>query len=101
MPGRLVWSWYKLQADRGMWENQYAVMSDAAMFIFESLSAAARLGKPWLIIHSDFGGLAYPGIGEASWTGSWSGCSLPEHAIDVLAQAGSSRAATIPLWRRA
>lgn len=53
MPGRLVWSWYQLQADRGVWENRYAVMSDAAMFSFESISAAARLAKPWLMIHSD------------------------------------------------
>jgi uncharacterized protein len=53
MPGRLPWSWYQLWADRGLWDNRYAVMSDAAVLSFESLSAAARLTAPWLMIHSD------------------------------------------------
>jgi hypothetical protein len=53
MPGELVWSWYELWACRGLWENRYAVMSDAALFSFESLSAAARLSKPYLMIHGD------------------------------------------------
>jgi uncharacterized protein len=53
MPGELVWSWYQLWADRGLWENRYAVMSDAAMLSYESLSAAARLTTPLLMIHSD------------------------------------------------
>jgi dienelactone hydrolase len=53
MPGQLPWSWYQLWADRGGWENRYAVMSDAALFEFESISAAARLTKPALMIHSD------------------------------------------------
>jgi len=53
MPGELVWSWYQLWADRGMWENRYAVMSDAAVLSYESLSAAARLTTPLLMIHSD------------------------------------------------
>jgi fermentation-respiration switch protein FrsA (DUF1100 family) len=53
MPGVLVWSWYQLWADRGVWENRYAVMSDAAVLSYESLSAAARLTKPLLMVHSD------------------------------------------------
>jgi ketosteroid isomerase-like protein/dienelactone hydrolase len=53
MPGELVWSWYQLWADRGLWENKYAVMSDAAVFTYDSISAAARLTKPLLMIHSD------------------------------------------------
>jgi dienelactone hydrolase/ketosteroid isomerase-like protein len=53
MPGELVWSWYQLWADRGLWENRYAVMSDAEVFSYESLSAAARLITPLLMVHSD------------------------------------------------
>jgi dienelactone hydrolase len=53
MPGELVWSWYQLWADRGAWENRYAVMSDAAIFSFEAISAAARLRKPLLMVHGD------------------------------------------------
>jgi fermentation-respiration switch protein FrsA (DUF1100 family) len=53
MPGPLVWSWYQLWADRGLWENRYAVMSDEALLGFESLSSAARLEKPFLMIHAD------------------------------------------------
>jgi len=36
-----------------MWENRYAVMSDADLLTFESLSAARRLTTPWLMIHGD------------------------------------------------
>jgi uncharacterized protein len=53
MPGEMVWSWYQLWAARGLWENRYAVMSDAAVLSFESLSAAARLTKPLLMVHSE------------------------------------------------
>jgi uncharacterized protein len=53
MPGELPWSWYQLWADRGLWENRYAVMSDAALLEFDSISAAARLTKPAVMIHSD------------------------------------------------
>lgn len=53
MPGVLPWSWYQPQADRGTWENRYAVMSDAGLLTYESMSAAARLTKPFLIIHGD------------------------------------------------
>lgn len=53
MPGELVWSWYQLWADRGLWENRYAVMSDAAVFTYESLSAATRLTIPLLMVHGD------------------------------------------------
>ena len=58
MPGELVWSWYQLWADRGLWDNRYAVMSDADVFGFESLSAAARVQRPLLMVHSD--GCAQP-----------------------------------------
>jgi uncharacterized protein len=58
MPGRLPWSWYELWADRGLWENRYAVMSDAAVLSYDSISAAARLTKPLLMVHSD--GCAIP-----------------------------------------
>lgn len=53
MPGEMVWSWYQLWADRGLWENHYAVMSDAAVLSYESLSAAAHLTTPLLMVHSD------------------------------------------------
>jgi fermentation-respiration switch protein FrsA (DUF1100 family) len=53
MPGQLPWSWYQPQADRGTWENRYAVLSDAKLLSYESLSAAARLTKPFLLIHGD------------------------------------------------
>jgi hypothetical protein len=53
MPGEMVWSWYQLWADRGLWENRYAVMSDAAVLSYDSISAAARLTKPLLMVHSD------------------------------------------------
>lgn len=53
MPGLLTWSWYQPQADRGVWGNRYAVMSDAALMSYESLSAAARMTKPFLLIHGE------------------------------------------------
>jgi fermentation-respiration switch protein FrsA (DUF1100 family) len=53
MPGELPWSWYQLWADRGLWENRYAVMSDAAVLAYDSITAAARLAKPLLMVHSD------------------------------------------------
>jgi uncharacterized protein len=53
MPGEMVWGWYQLWADRGLWENRYAVMSDAAVLSYESISAAARLTTPLLMVHSD------------------------------------------------
>jgi hypothetical protein len=49
----VFWSWYQLWADRGLWENRYAVMSDAAVLSYDSISAAARLTKPSLMVHSD------------------------------------------------
>jgi hypothetical protein len=39
MPGELPWGWYQLRADRGLWENRYAVMSDATVLSYESLSS--------------------------------------------------------------
>ncbi|WP_433435456.1 alpha/beta hydrolase [Nonomuraea sp. CA-141351] len=53
MPGELPWSWYQPQADLGIWENRYAVQSDAVLLTYESLTAAARLTKPFLLIHGD------------------------------------------------
>jgi len=53
MPGKFVWDWYHGWADRGIWENQYAVMSDADLLEYESASAMQRLSKPYLMIHSD------------------------------------------------
>jgi fermentation-respiration switch protein FrsA (DUF1100 family) len=53
MPGKFVWDWYHAWADRGAWDNRYAVMSDADLLGYESISAAGRLTKPWLMVHSD------------------------------------------------
>jgi pimeloyl-ACP methyl ester carboxylesterase len=53
MPGKIVWDWYHVWADQGVWENRYAVMSDADLLAYESASAAERLHKPYLMIHSD------------------------------------------------
>ncbi|WP_239490969.1 alpha/beta hydrolase [Luteitalea sp. TBR-22] len=53
MPGKFVWDWYHHWADRGQWENRYAVMSDDDLLAFESITAARSLQTPWLMIHSD------------------------------------------------
>lgn len=53
MPGKFVWDWYNPWAERGQWENRYAVMSDAALLSYESISSAAKIDKPYLMIHSD------------------------------------------------
>jgi fermentation-respiration switch protein FrsA (DUF1100 family) len=53
MPGRFVWDWYHHWADRGLWENRYAVMSDADLLGFESFTSAQSMTKPWLMIHGD------------------------------------------------
>jgi uncharacterized protein len=53
MPGDFVWVWYQPWADRGIWENRYAVMSDADLLEYESISAARELRSPWLMIHGD------------------------------------------------
>jgi uncharacterized protein len=53
MPGSFVYDWYSPWADRGEWENRYAVMSDAELLRYESLSAAKRITKPYLMIHSN------------------------------------------------
>ncbi|MGX9962543.1 alpha/beta hydrolase [Roseomonas sp. F4] len=80
MPGGFVWDWYHPWAERGIWDNRYAVMSDADLLGYESLSAAARLTKPFLMIHSDNCFLpdaarrhfaAIPGTAKAlSWQGT-------------------------------
>lgn len=53
MPGEFVWEWYQPWADRGEWENRYAVMSDADLLPYESISSAQNIDKPWLMIHGD------------------------------------------------
>lgn len=53
MPGKFVWDWYHVWADKGLWDNRYAVMSDADLLPYESISAARALTKPYLLIHSD------------------------------------------------
>lgn len=78
MPGDFVYQWYRHWEPRG-WENRYAVMSDADLITYESLSAAASLARPYLMIHSDGSFLpdaarrhfaAIPGTDkELSWEG--------------------------------
>ncbi|WP_299223494.1 nuclear transport factor 2 family protein [uncultured Aquimarina sp.] len=53
MPGKFVWDWYHTWSDRGIWVNNYPKMSDALLFEYESLTAAQKLDKPYLMIHSD------------------------------------------------
>lgn len=54
LPWRMIWDWYHGWADRGLWENRYAVMSDVPYLAFESVSAAERLTAPLLMVHADF-----------------------------------------------
>ncbi|MEO0370194.1 MAG: dienelactone hydrolase family protein [Pseudomonadota bacterium] len=54
MPGEFVWQWYQPWADRDQWENRYAVMSDADLLGYDSISAAKTLTAPWLMIHGDY-----------------------------------------------
>ena len=54
MPGAFVYDWYGPWAERGLWENRYAVMSDADLLAYESISAAETLTTPWLMIHGDY-----------------------------------------------
>lgn len=54
MPGDFVYDWYGPWAERGQWENRYAVMSDADLLAYESISAAETLTTPWLMIHGDY-----------------------------------------------
>lgn len=81
MPGELVHSWYQLWADRGQWENRYAVMSDAALLPFEGLSAAARLTKPFLMIHGDQS--AFPDTARRHFA------VAPTHDKQLLVEAGT------------
>jgi pimeloyl-ACP methyl ester carboxylesterase len=53
MPGKFVWDWYNFWAEKGLWDNRYAVMSDADLLPYESISAARMQTKPYLLIHSD------------------------------------------------
>ncbi len=53
MPGKFVWDWYHAWSDNGIWVNNYPKMSDALLFEYESLTAAQKLDKPYLMIHSD------------------------------------------------
>lgn len=54
LPWRMIWDWYHGWADRGLWENRYALMSDVPYFAFESLTAAQQLSTPLLMVHADF-----------------------------------------------
>ncbi|WP_344222999.1 alpha/beta hydrolase [Lapillicoccus jejuensis] len=53
LPWRMIWDWYHGWADRGLWENRYALMSDVPYLEFESMSAAADLQTPLLMVHAD------------------------------------------------
>lgn len=53
MPGEFVYNWYIEWANKGIWTNNYAKMSDADLLEYESLTAAQKLDKPYLMIHSD------------------------------------------------
>ena len=54
LPWKMIWDWYHGWADRGIWENRYAVMSDVAYLKFESLNSAAQIKAPLLMIHGEF-----------------------------------------------
>ncbi|BDG72240.1 alpha/beta hydrolase [Roseomonas fluvialis] len=54
MPGKFVWDWYHPWAERGLWENRYAVMSDADLLDYESITSARAMSKPWLMIHGQY-----------------------------------------------
>lgn len=53
MPGKFVYDWYITWSDRGIWKNNYPKMSDAYLLEYESYTAAQKLAKPYLMIHSD------------------------------------------------
>ncbi len=53
LPWKMIWDWYHGWADRGLWENRYAVMSDEPYLAYESLSAATALTTPLLMVHAD------------------------------------------------
>ncbi|MEM7551177.1 MAG: alpha/beta hydrolase [Bacteroidota bacterium] len=53
MPGKFVYDWYIKWTKKGIWTNNYPKMSDAYLLEYESLSAARKLDKPFLMIHSD------------------------------------------------
>jgi hypothetical protein len=53
MPSKYVWDWYHPWADRGVWDNRYALMSDAEVLTFDGLQASKRIQTPWLMVHSD------------------------------------------------
>ncbi|MEO1050533.1 MAG: alpha/beta hydrolase [Bacteroidota bacterium] len=53
MPGKFVYDWYIKWAEKGIWVNNYPKMSDAYLLEYESLTAAQKLEKPYLMIHSD------------------------------------------------
>ncbi len=53
MPGKFVYDWYIEWANKGIWENNYPKMSDANLLEYESLTAAQKLDKPYMMIHSD------------------------------------------------
>lgn len=53
LPHKPIWDWYHGWADRGIWENRYATISDAQVWSFDSLQAAAQVQWPSLMIHAD------------------------------------------------
>ncbi|MEM6524320.1 MAG: alpha/beta hydrolase [Bacteroidota bacterium] len=53
MPGKFVYDWYNPWAKKGIWANNYPKMSDALLLEYESFTAAQKLDKPYLMIHSD------------------------------------------------
>lgn len=53
LPHKPIWDWYHGWADRGIWENRYATISDAQVWTFDSLQAAAQVQCPLLMIHAD------------------------------------------------
>ncbi|MEO0368292.1 MAG: alpha/beta hydrolase [Pseudomonadota bacterium] len=54
MPGDFVYDWYGPWAERGLWENRYAVMSDASLLNFESMSSVPKIRSSWLMFHGDY-----------------------------------------------
>ncbi len=53
LPGLAPWEWYSRRGGRGLWENRYAVMGDLCYLAFESLSAAAAIRVPVLVVHGE------------------------------------------------
>ena len=52
-PWNPIWDWYRGWAERGLWENRYAVMSDEPYLASDSLSATEALRTPLVMVHAD------------------------------------------------